>query len=105
MTQNSCKNLFLYSCFDDVVVFFSYTLDNMQHLLDVLDTLCQISGLTINVEKRKIMGINEIQPRDYPIFTHNGEAIQVVQNFNYNGINVPSTNRWNVCNQCRLQAS
>ena len=35
------------------VALFSYNLDDMQHLLDVLDTFCQISGLTINVDKNK----------------------------------------------------
>ena len=43
---------------DDVL--FSYTLDDMQRILDLLETFCQISELIVNVGKTKMMAIKAI---------------------------------------------
>ena len=77
----------------------------MQHLLYVLDTFCQISGLTINVDKNKNDGNKGNITKTLPDLTYKGEPIQVVQRFKYLGINVSSTNRWNVCNGFQLQTN
>ena len=45
--------LLLYA--EDVTVIFSYDVDGMQCLLGALDAFCQSSGLTINVDKTKMM--------------------------------------------------
>ena len=37
----------------DDVVLFSYNLNDMQNLLDALDTFYQITGLTVNVDNKK----------------------------------------------------
>ena len=55
------------------------------------------------MDKTKMMAIKAIKPRDYRTFTYKGEPIQVVQSFKYLGINVPLTNRSNLCNESRLQ--
>ena len=47
-----CELIYLLVYAYDVILF-SYTLDNMQHVLDVLDTFCQISELTVNVDEKK----------------------------------------------------
>ena len=48
---------------DVVFLLFSYNLDDMQHLLDVLDTFCQISGLIIvTMDTTKMMAIKATQP-------------------------------------------
>ena len=39
-----------------------------------------------------------------PHFTYEGEPMQMVQSFKILGINVPLTNRWNVCCESRHQA-
>ena len=77
--------------------------NNVQHLLDALSSSCQIHELIVNVEKTKMMAIKTIQPRHRPTFIDKGEPIQVVQSFIYLCINVPSTNRWNVYYESRLQ--
>ena len=81
MAQYSCKSIILIPLYADDVLF-SYTLDDTKHLLDVLETFCQISRLTVNVEKTKMtgmMGMTAIRSRHYPTFTYKGEPIQVVQ--------------------------
>ena len=65
-----------------------FNVDDMQHLLDVADTFCKISGLTINVDQTKMMAIKTMQQRHYPTFTYNKEPKQVVQSFLYSCINV-----------------
>ena len=47
---------------------FSNNLDDMQHLLDGVDTFCQISGQIINVDQTKMMAMKAIQPSPYPTF-------------------------------------
>ena len=50
----------------------SYTFDAMQH--DVLDTFCQINGLTIKVDNLKILAINARQyNQDIAPFLHKRE--------------------------------
>ena len=58
----------------DTVNLFSYNLDDIQHLLDVLNTFDQINELTMNVDKTKMMAM---QPRYYPTFTYKVEPKQV----------------------------
>ena len=76
----------------------------MQHLFDVYDTFYQINGLIVDVDKMKMMAIKAVKPRHYPIFTHKGEPIQLMQSFKYLDVNFPLTNRWNVFHDSRLQA-
>ena len=71
--QKSTHELFFILLYVDDVVYFSYTLH------DILDTFFQISGLTISVNKTKIIEIKAIQPREYPTITYKGEQIQVVK--------------------------
>ena len=85
------------------VALFSYNLDDMQHLLAVVDTFHQISGLTISVDQTKMMAMEAIQSRHYPTFTYKVEPIQVAQHFKYLAMNVSLTNRWNACYQLRFQ--
>ena len=66
------KLIFILLYDDDVL--FSYNLDDMQHLLDVLNTFDQINELTMNVDKTKMMAM---QPRYYPTFTYKVEPKQV----------------------------
>ena len=63
------------------------------------------SVASCNMDKTKMMAIKTIQPRHYPIFTYKGEPLKQVQSFKNLGINVPSTNRLNVCYKSRLQAT
>jgi hypothetical protein len=93
--------LLLYA--DDVVLF-SYEIESMQRLLGVLETFCECSGLTVNVEKTKMMVVRTIQPQQYPTLIYKGEPIQCVQSFKYLGIDVPATNTWSVCFESRRQA-
>ena len=37
--------------------------DDMQHLLDVLDTFYHISGLNVDADKTKMMAVKAIHPR------------------------------------------
>ena len=64
--------IFILLYVDDVVLF-SYNQDEMQQLLDVLDTFCQKSGLIVNVDKTKMIGIKAIKARHFPMFTYKGE--------------------------------
>ena len=73
-----------------------------KELLYVLDTLCQISELIVNVEKTKIMAIKVIQPRHHPAFTYKRQLIYVLQNLRCIGIIVSFTNLYNVCHESRL---
>ena len=93
--------LLLYA--DDVVLF-SYDIESMQRLLGVLETFCESSGLTVNVEKTKMMVVRTKQPQQYPTLMYKGEPIQCVQSFKYLGIDIPATNRWSGCFESRLQA-
>ena len=93
--------LLLYA--DDVVIF-SYDVDGMQRLLGALEAFCQSSGLTINVDKTKMMVVQTIQPHQYPMLTYKGEHVQFVQSFKYLGIDVFATSKWSVCFESRLQA-
>ena len=47
------------------------------------------------------MAIKESQPGNYITFTYKGEPVQSIK---YLCINVPSTNKWHVCYESRLQA-
>ena len=51
------------------------------------------------MDQKKCVAIKVIQPTHYPTFTYKGEPIQVMQSFEYFGINVPLTNRCNVYNE------
>ena len=55
---------------NDDVLLFSFNLDDMPHILDVLDTFCQINGLTINVDQMKNDGniIKATHLRHYPTY-------------------------------------
>ena len=75
----------------------------MQHLLDVVDTFRQISGLNISVDQTKMMAMEAIQSRHYPTFTYKVEPIQVVQRFKYLAMNISLTKWWNACYEFRLQ--
>ena len=68
------------------MMFYSHMLD-LHHIVDVLDTFFQISGLVVKVDKTKMIAIKALQPRHHPIFTYKGETMQV-QSFKYIGINV-----------------
>ena len=70
--------LLLYA--DDIVIV-SYDVDGMQHLLGALEAFCQSSGLTINVDKTKMMVVSTFQPHQYPMLTYKGEHVQFLQNF------------------------
>ena len=69
---------------------------NMKHLLDVLNTFNQISDQMLMWARQNYDNKGNTN-KTLPTFTYKGEPIQVVQCFKYIGINVPSTNRWNVC--------
>ena len=43
------------------------------------------------------------QPHWYHTLTYKGDHIQFVQSFKYIGIDVPSTKKWSVCLESRLQ--
>ena len=93
--------LLLYA--DDVLLF-SYDIESMQRVLGVLETFCESSGLTIKVEKTKLMVVRTKQPHQYPTLMYKGEPIQCLQSFKYLGIDIPATNRWSGCFESRLQA-
>ena len=59
------------------MVIFSYDVDGMQRLLGALEAFCQSSGLTVNVDKTKLMVVRTIQPQ--------GEHVQFVQSVKYLG--------------------
>ena len=77
MAQNICKSLFLYSYMP--IMFYSR----------ILWMICNICGPIVKMNNT---------------VTQKGEPIQVAQSFKYIGINVPLTNRWNVCCESRHQA-
>ena len=57
----------LYSYVYDIVLF-SYNLDSMQNVFDVLETFNQINELTVDMDETKMMAIKAIQLRHYPTF-------------------------------------
>ena len=61
------------------------------------------SELIANMDKKKV-GNKGHTTKTLPYFYILGEQIQVLQNFEYLGTNVPSTNRGNICYESRLHA-
>ena len=59
MFQNLCHKLSFcfYMCIVDDLVIFSYNVDDMEHLFAALEEFCHSSGLTINVDKTKMMAV------------------------------------------------
>ena len=53
MAQYSCKSIILILLYADDVLF-SYTLDDMQHLLDVLETFCQIRFYAMSLDFKQV---------------------------------------------------
>ena len=49
------QQVILFLLYADDMVIFSYDVDSMQRLLGALDAFFQSSGLTINVDKTKMM--------------------------------------------------
>ena len=96
------QQVILLILYADNVVIFSYDVDGMQHLLGTLGAFSQSSRLTINVDKTKMMVVWTIQPHQYPMLTCNWH-VQFVQSFKYLGIDVPTTNKWSVRFDSRLQ--
>ena len=62
-------------CIVDDLVIFSYNVDDMEHLFAALEEFCHSSGLTINVDKTKMMAVWTIQPHQYSMLTYKGEHV------------------------------
>jgi hypothetical protein len=83
---------------DDVVIL-SRTEDEANQMMIQLQNLCELSGLTVNIDKTKAMlnkmrgRVEKIQPR----ITYQGKPIKVVDSFKYLGIEIPSDHRWYKC--------
>ena len=89
---------------DDVL--FSYNLESGLYatFIGVLDTFSQISGLIVNMVKTKTTPIKAIQPRNHPNSTYKRELYRSGAKLRiYTCINAPSTNKWNVCYEYKLQ--
>lgn len=99
-----CGYTILLLLYADDVVFFSYTAENMQRMMHILQKFCLESGLTVNVNKTKIMVIQTIQPANIPSIIYDGKEIERVQTFKYLGIDVPSSHKWGDCVQRRMDA-
>ena len=99
-TPKLMQQVILLLLYANAVIFYS-----MQRLLGALEAFFQSSGLTVNVDKTKLILVRNIQPHQYPMLTYKGEHEEFVQSFKYLGINVPTTNKWNVWFESRLQAS
>ena len=54
----------------DDVVDFSYDVDSMQRLLGALEAFRQSSGITVNVDKTKMMLVWTVQPHQYPMLAY-----------------------------------
>ncbi|MCO5600466.1 hypothetical protein L7F22_054579 [Adiantum nelumboides] len=88
----------------DDVVLLANSVKTLQKLMNVLQEFCNVSGLAVNVAKTKAMVIKTHKNRDQPIITYNGQEIEIVDNFKYLGIDIPSNHAWWQCAQRRLDA-
>ena len=79
-------NIFLLMFADDTVLL-SETKDGLQDLLKELENCCKQSNLTVNIDKTKVMIFRKGGRYSQDCsFTYAGEAIEIVQNFNYLGV-------------------
>ena len=96
MLQNLCTKL-------SYCALHANKVDGVQLLLGMLDAFCYC-GLTINVDKTKMMVVQTIQPYQYHMFTYKGENVQFVQSFILVSMYLPQI-KWSICFESRLQAS
>ncbi|XP_053380261.1 uncharacterized protein LOC128548803 [Mercenaria mercenaria] len=76
--------LFLYA--DDMVLF-SDTVQGLQQSLEDLHVYCDRWGLSVNIDKTKVMVFRKRGPvRENEKWTYNGSQLEVVNNFNYLGV-------------------
>ena len=76
----------------------------MQHLLDVLETFCQIIKLMVNVLKTKNDGNKGNITIHYPLLHTRENRYKWFKVSNVLWLMSLSTNRWNVCYKSRIQA-
>ena len=50
---NLMQHVILLLLYEDDVIFFSYDVNSMQHLLGVLEEFCHSSGLAVNVGRKQ----------------------------------------------------
>ncbi|MCO5586433.1 hypothetical protein L7F22_040373 [Adiantum nelumboides] len=87
---------------DDVL--FSHHAHTLQKMMNAVSDFCKTSGLAVNVTKTKVMVIKTHHTGDQPTIMYNGHELEVVDRFNYLGIDIPSNHAWGKCAQKRLDA-
>ena len=88
----------------DNMVFFTHTQERMQHFVEILDSFCQESALTVNVSKTKLMAVRTHQPKHMFNVSYARQPIEVVPTFKYLGIKIPADHRWHTCTERHLTA-
>ncbi|MCO5593426.1 hypothetical protein L7F22_047440 [Adiantum nelumboides] len=78
----------------DDVVLFAHTISSLQKSLDVIHVFCVETGLSVNVDKTKIMQIGASKTENQQMLMYNGQAIEVVESFKYLGVSIPSNHKW-----------
>lgn len=86
------------------MVLFAYSILALQKLLHAVQVFCDTTGLSVNVAKTKTMTIRTHKTENQPTLMYDGRAIEMVENFKYLGINIPSNHAWGSCAQGRIEA-
>ncbi len=75
-------------CYADDMVIMAENAIHLQRKLDALHIYCKDHGLTVNVDKTKILVVNNSHPRNnYNVtFSYEGNTLQVVREFTYLGV-------------------
>ena len=72
--------------------------------MDVVHAFCEATGLSVNVQKTKVMSIRTHNVGNQPMVMYQDQAIEVVDSFKYLGVDIPSNHAWGSCVRSRLDA-
>ena len=94
-------NLFILLYADDTAILAENEKD-MQLSLDMLESYCDIWGLNINVQKTKVLVFSRGKIRNLPVFTFNGQRVEIVFQYKYLGVLFYYNNKFNVAIKDRI---
>lgn len=78
---------------DDIVILSKSPLD-VQHKLNILEAYARYKGLSVNIDKTKILIFHRGRPQKLKPFTFNNKEIEVVNKFCYLGITFSSSGKF-----------
>ena len=97
----SYVNLFILLYADDTAVL-SESEKGMQECLNMLESYCNIWGLSINVKKTKVMIFSRGKIRNIPVFSFKGDRVEVVFQYKYLGLMFSYNNKFGVAIKDRV---